>query len=73
MIRIFPIALALASTSIVQAQAQKARFTAITGGENVGRLWVDTQRDRTTVNYDMKNNGRRHPARRADRRRDVVD
>jgi imidazolonepropionase-like amidohydrolase len=58
MTRILPLALALASTSIPAAHAQTARFTAITGGKNVGHLWVDTQGSRTTVDYDIKNNGR---------------
>lgn len=58
MTRLLPLALVLASTSVVPVHAQTARFTAITGGKNVGHLWVERQGDRTTVDYDVKNNGR---------------
>ena len=38
--------------------AQTANFTIITGGKNVGHLTVDTKGDTTTVDFDVKNNGR---------------
>lgn len=40
------------------AVAETARFTAIFGGKNVGHLIADTQGDKTTVDFDIKNNGR---------------
>jgi len=42
----------------VLACAQTANFTAITGGKNVGHLTVETKGDTTTVDFDVKNNGR---------------
>ena len=58
MIRSLPLALILATTPLIPVHAQTARFTAITGGKNVGHLWADTQGGRTSVDYDIKNNGR---------------
>ncbi len=40
------------------ARAGVERFTAITGGKNVGHLIADTRGDQTTIDFDVKNNGR---------------
>ena len=40
------------------ASAETARFTAIFGGKDVGHLIADTKGDTTTVDFDIKNNGR---------------
>ncbi|MBI3715856.1 MAG: amidohydrolase family protein [Betaproteobacteria bacterium] len=42
----------------VLACAQVANFSIITGGKNVGHLTVESKGDTTTVDYDVKNNGR---------------
>ncbi len=56
MIRTLTVAAALlVSTSLAAAPA---RFTVISGGKNVGRLVADTVGDRTTIDFDIKNNGR---------------
>ncbi|HUI78805.1 MAG TPA: hypothetical protein VLY24_12840 [Bryobacteraceae bacterium] len=40
------------------AAAETASFSVILGGKNVGHLIAETNGDRTTVDYDFKNNGR---------------
>ena len=40
------------------ASAQTASYSAIFGGKTVGHLIVDTKGDTTTVDFDIKNNGR---------------
>jgi imidazolonepropionase-like amidohydrolase len=40
------------------AHADTARFTVISGGKNVGHLTAETNGDQTTVDFDIKNNGR---------------
>ena len=40
------------------ASAETAAFTVVFGGKNVGHLIVDTKGDTTTVDFDVKNNGR---------------
>jgi len=52
------LALLLALTPLTSVSAEAVRFTAIFGGKNVGHLWVDMQGSRTTVDFDIKNNGR---------------
>lgn len=56
--RLLPLALVLALPAWSHAAADTARYTAIFGGKNVGHLWADTQGTKTTVDYDIKNNGR---------------
>ncbi len=52
------IALALAATSTAALAAQE-RFTVMTvSGKNVGHIWADTNGGTTTIDYDVKNNGR---------------
>ena len=56
--------LAFASTALVlaaapvAASAQTASFTAVFGGKNVGHLIAVTKGDTTTIDFDIKNNGR---------------
>ena len=38
--------------------ADGARYTSIFGGKNVGHVWVTTAGNRSTIDYDVKNNGR---------------
>ena len=40
------------------AAAQTASFTAVFGGKNVGHLIATTKGDTTTIDFDIKNNGR---------------
>ncbi|HEX5262347.1 MAG TPA: hypothetical protein VFW13_02405, partial [Phenylobacterium sp.] len=40
------------------ASAETASFTAVFGGKNVGHLIADTKGDTTTIDFDIKNNGR---------------
>ena len=42
----------------IAASAQTASFTVVFGGKNVGHLVADTKGDTTTIDYDVKNNGR---------------
>ncbi len=50
------IALALAATSSLAIAAD--RYVVITGGKDVGHVWAETQGNRVTVDYDVKQNGR---------------
>ena len=40
------------------AFAATEKFTVITGGKNVGHVTADTTGDKTTIDFDIKNNGR---------------
>ena len=40
------------------AFAATEKFTVITGGKNVGHVTADTSGDKTTIDFDIKNNGR---------------
>jgi hypothetical protein len=56
-----PIAVSLAALLAAApslAEAQTASYTAIFGGKSVGRLIADTKGDTTTIDFDIKNNGR---------------
>lgn len=53
-----PLALILAFAPAAPALAETARYTAISGGKNVGHLWADTQGDKTIIDFNIKNNGR---------------
>jgi imidazolonepropionase-like amidohydrolase len=54
--------LALAATVLTAipavASAETASFTAVFGGKNVGHLIAQTNGDTTTIDFDIKNNGR---------------
>lgn len=58
MVRVASLALVAALAWLSPAAAQTARFTYIFGGKNVGHLWAETKGDKTTVDFDVKNNGR---------------
>ncbi len=57
MIRTALVSLLLAAAP-ASALADKASFSVIFGGKVVGHLIADTVGDRTTIDYDVKNNGR---------------
>jgi imidazolonepropionase-like amidohydrolase len=46
---------ALCTTAVA---ADTARYTVIFGGQNVGHVFVDTKTNLTTIDYNVKNNGR---------------
>ncbi len=50
----------LATSAVIPAAAQAAseRFTVLVSGTKVGHLHADTSGNRTTIDYDYKNNGR---------------
>jgi imidazolonepropionase-like amidohydrolase len=50
------VALLFAAPSL--ALAETASFSVITGGKNVGHLIAETKGDVTTIDFDVKNNGR---------------
>jgi imidazolonepropionase-like amidohydrolase len=52
----FAVLCALAPLAAIAADG--ARYTAIFGGKNVGHVFVTTEGDTSTVDYDIKNNGR---------------
>jgi len=54
MIRLFPFLAILPSVVL----AQSANFSLIFGGKNIGHVIAETKGDVTTVDYDVKNNGR---------------
>jgi hypothetical protein len=51
-------AIALAAMAPSLARADRAEFSVITGGKIVGHLIANTQGDTTTIDFDVKNNGR---------------
>ncbi len=57
MTRLLALTLALAAIS-TSAFADTARYTVIAGGQNVGHVIVDTTANRTTIDFNVKNNGR---------------
>src|SRR5690349_23404266 len=38
--------------------ADSAHYTVIYGGQNIGHVYADTTANRTTIDYNVKNNGR---------------
>jgi hypothetical protein len=52
------LALALAALPLTPLAAETATWSVIFGGKNVGHLIADTKGDRTTIDYNVKNNGR---------------
>jgi imidazolonepropionase-like amidohydrolase len=56
--RILALTLALAVVSTGTFAADSARYTVIFGGQNVGHVFVDTNANLTTIDYNVKNNGR---------------
>lgn len=55
--RIFAFAFGLAVFS-AGAFADSARYSVIYGGKNIGHVYADTTANRTTIDYNVKNNGR---------------
>ena len=51
------LSLALAAISS-GAFADSARYSVIFGGQNIGHVFADTTANRTTIDYNVKNNGR---------------
>ena len=58
MIRTPALALALLLSAASVANAETARFTVIFGGKDIGHLTADTAGGKTTIDYNVKNNGR---------------
>jgi imidazolonepropionase-like amidohydrolase len=54
----FAISLILFAAAPCGALAETQSFSVITGGKNVGHLIAETRGDITTVDFDIKNNGR---------------
>ncbi|WP_404713574.1 amidohydrolase family protein [Sphingomonas sp. MMS24-J13] len=50
--------LALAALPLAPLAAETATYSVIFGGKNVGHVIADTQGNRTTIDYNVKNNGR---------------
>ena len=58
MTRLLALTLALAAISAGASATDTARYTVIFGGQKVGHVNVDTKADLTTIDYNVKNNGR---------------
>ena len=58
MSRSLALVLALTAFSAATSAADSARYSVILGGQNVGHVRADTTANRTTIDYDVKNNGR---------------
>jgi len=58
MVKTVSLALLLLSAAPTLALAETEAYTVIYGGKAVGRLIADTQGSKTTIDYDVKNNGR---------------
>jgi hypothetical protein len=56
--RVLPIAFTFAVVSASAFAADSARYTVIFGGQKVGHVIADTTANRTTIDYNVKNNGR---------------
>lgn len=58
MSRALAFVLAIAAICSTASAADSARYTVIYGGQNVGHVFADTTANRTTIDYNVKNNGR---------------
>jgi imidazolonepropionase-like amidohydrolase len=58
MSRLSALVLALLAFSSGAPAADSARYTVIFGGQNIGHVYADTTANRTTIDYNVKNNGR---------------
>jgi len=56
--RLLVLTLALAAIPTGAFAADTARYTAIFGGQKVGHVFVDTTANRTSIDFNIKNNGR---------------
>jgi imidazolonepropionase-like amidohydrolase len=52
------LAIACSLAPLTAAAADGARYSTIFGGKNIGHVFVTTSGNRSTVDYDVKNNGR---------------
>ena len=50
--------LALITLSASVSAADSAHFSVIFGGQNIGHVYADMTANRTTIDYNVKNNGR---------------
>lgn len=50
--------LVLALAAFPASAADSARYSVIYGGKNIGHVYADTTANRTTIDYNVKNNGR---------------
>src|SRR4051812_16405493 len=58
MFRTLALAFVLAAISTGAFAANPARYSVIYGGENIGHVIVDSTANHTTIDYNVKNNGR---------------
>jgi len=58
MSRLLALVLTFATISTTSLAADSARYTVIFGGQKVGHVIADTTNTRTTIDYNVKNNGR---------------
>jgi hypothetical protein len=58
MSRLPALVLALTAFSSSAFAADSARYSVIFGGVNIGHVYADTTANRTTIDYNVKNNGR---------------
>ncbi|MCD6042822.1 MAG: putative hydrolase, partial [Burkholderiales bacterium] len=56
--RLLALALLLSTLSATAFSADAARYIVISGGVNVGHVFVETKSNVTTIDYDVKDNGR---------------
>jgi len=56
--RLLALTLTLTALSATAIAADSARYTVISGGQNVGHVFVKTEANLTTIDYDVKDNGR---------------
>jgi len=58
MSRLLALVLGLTAISTGASAADSAHYTVIFGGQNIGHVFADTTANRTTIDYNVKNNGR---------------
>ena len=58
MSRILTLSFALTALCATASAADSAHFSVIFGGQNIGHVYADTTANRTTIDYNVKNNGR---------------
>src|SRR5262245_3496766 len=58
MSRLSAFVFALMAFSASAFASDSARYSVIFGGQNIGHVYADTTANRTTIDYNVKNNGR---------------
>ena len=58
MSRLLALVIAFAAISTHAFAADSARYSVIFGSQNIGHVYADTTANRTTIDYNVKNNGR---------------